>query len=302
MKWIELVLGFGCNCRCPVCAGLGAGKARLSREGIDAIFRSSREQGASYLWLGGGEPTLYAELAPVIREARKLGFEQVRLETNAMRLSYPDYARALCDAGVTEVAVSLKGPTAEIHDAMTRVDGSFELLLRAVDNLAGSGVRVTAEYLLTTGSLGGLDGCLRRLAGMGVEGFLLWLVSLHMLDTKSLGDFLPSLDRAGRAVSRAAALAERLGVRLESLHTPPCVLSPKQRRAYRHSGKWDLVVFTPGNRPFRAEESPMEGGHYLPGCGRCRFRADCLGLRQDYLDLRGPAGIRPVAPLRRSKT
>jgi hypothetical protein len=46
--------------------------------------------------------------------------------------------------------------------------------------------------------------------------------------------------------------------------------------------------------PFAAEESPIEGGGYLESCAGCAMRQDCLGLRQDYLDLFGPGEFNPV--------
>lgn len=54
-----------------------------------------------------------------------------------------------------------------------------------------------------------------------------------------------------------------------------------------------LWVQNPGGYGFRLEESSMEGGTYLPGCGGCRWRSKCRGLRADYLRVHGAEAFRP---------
>jgi MoaA/NifB/PqqE/SkfB family radical SAM enzyme len=296
LDWIELVLGFQCNCRCLVCPGGQLGHARsMSRSEIMGGLERGRALGATGAWFGGGEPSLHPDLVAGLERARTLGYIRRRLQTNALRLAYPAFTGRLVDAGLTEASVSVKGGQAATHEAMTRLPGSFDLLARGVRNLVASGVRVEADVLLTRPMLPELEGAVERFAGLGVRAFHLWLVSLHGHPVPdSLRAWLPSLAELGPAIHRAGRSADALGVELSSLHTPPCALKAEDRPRYRPSSQWRLLVVLPDGESFPAEASPMEGGHYLPGCARCAARPDCLGLREDYLQAHGGDDLEPL--------
>ena len=55
-----------------------------------------------------------------------------------------------------------------------------------------------------------------------------------------------------------------------------------------------LVVSDPSGHSFPLEQSPFEGGVYLPGCEKCSAREICDGLRQDYLDIHGDEEFQPA--------
>ena len=297
IDWLELVTGFACNCRCRVCSsGLLQGAPGLSAGEMASWLARARKLGATKLWLGGGEPTLHDDLLRTIGLARHLGYETIRLQTNGLRLAYPSYVDALVRAGLTEAALSVMGWDAKSHDGMTQRGGTWDLMARAVDNVRAAGVRLEADILLTKPILPRLPGLVDALAERGVQGVTLWLVSLHGTpEGKGVERLVPALGRLRAALRKAFATAEARGLPATSLHTPPCSLAPEDRGRYRHSGKYRLLVVVPGNAPFLAEESPMEGGEH-PGatCDGCAARDDCLGLRSDQLRLFGTAGLQPL--------
>jgi len=295
IDWLELVVGFSCNCRCIVCPSAYLGHSEtMAKEQLSRELALGRRRGATGVWFGGGEPTLHPGLVSAAAEARSLGYQRIRVQTNGMRLSYPDYTGALADAGVTEIALSVMGAPAEVHDAITRTQRSFELMLAGAANARQAGMRLEADVLMSTRSLGHLDQVVITCADAGVESFTFWLTSLHGLDRDQLAEWAPSLSQAVPAMTRAIDLARERGARATSLHTPPCVLPAEYRDAYVHAGTWRLLVVVPGGEPFMAETSPMEGGTYVEGCTRCDLRAECLGARQDYIDSFGSAELVPI--------
>jgi hypothetical protein len=132
-------------------------------------------------------------------------------------------------------------------------------------------------------------------ADLGIRGFTFWVVSLHGLDQDRMRKWLPTLSTVGERLESAFDRARAAQVEATSLHTPPCVLAPGYREHYRHAGRWRLLVVVPGGEPFRAEESPMEGGEYLPSCDRCSAHSSCLGLRADYLAVYGGDEFEPIS-------
>lgn len=298
LDWIELVLGFGCNCRCRVCSGSQPATARgMAADEVQAWLGHGRSRGATGVWFGGGEPSLRPELAGGLQQAVSLGYSRRRVQTNGLRFAYPAFTQRLVAAGLTEVSVSVKGGRAATHEAMTRLPGSFALLQQGVRNLASAGVRVEADVLLTRPVLSELEDAVARFSDLGVEAFHLWLVSAHgHPEPDAVKALIPSFSLLAPAIARAARRADALGVGLDSLHTPPCSLDARDRPRYQPSSKWRLLVALPGGEAFRAQESPMEGGRYLPGCARCAARPGCLGLREDYLEVHGSEGIDPIRP------
>lgn len=296
MDWIEIVVGFGCNCRCRVCpSATQAQVPDMSAGEIAGWLEHGRERGARHVWFGGGEPTLHPDLVRSIERAGELGYQRIRIQTNGMRLAYLPFAKRCLEAGANEFALSIKGADAVVHGQITRNPESFGHLLQGARNLVAEGARVEADMLITTISMPGLADAVERFAALGLGRFTFWLASGFGMESAGIDDLLPRMTDLMPHLDSAFEAAERAGVEAITLHTPPCVLKPAHRKRYVHAGTWKLSVITPGSQPFAAEESPIEGGEYLEGCAGCSLRPDCLGLRKDYLELFGPGEFSPVS-------
>ncbi|MFM8702379.1 MAG: radical SAM protein, partial [Planctomycetia bacterium] len=90
---------------------------------------------------------------------RDAGFEHVRIQTHGMRLAAPRYCRTLVDAGIDEFFVSLTADTAELHDEITCVPGSFAKTVAGLRNLdAIPGVLTMTNTVVTRLSYRSLPG------------------------------------------------------------------------------------------------------------------------------------------------
>src|SRR5580700_1804751 len=115
-RWLEIALDYRCNLRCLGCHACHDTGERLASSDAMALLRSGRAQGIESLWLGGGEPTLRDDLLSLVRAARELGYGNVTVQTNGMRLAYAEYRTALLAAGVTQVRLNVKSHRADVHD------------------------------------------------------------------------------------------------------------------------------------------------------------------------------------------
>ncbi len=84
--------------------------------------------------LFGGEPLLYPEILPLIREVKKRGLT-CTIITNGGRLE--QNARELVEAGIDSVAVSIDGPP-DVHDRIRGQKGAYEK--------ATAGVRALSDW------------------------------------------------------------------------------------------------------------------------------------------------------------
>jgi MoaA/NifB/PqqE/SkfB family radical SAM enzyme len=246
---------------------------------------------------------LRRDLLAVVAAARRMGFRTVKLQTNGLLLARPDFARRLVEAGLTEVNFSLKGSTAKVHDAHTRTPGGFARLLRGIAQIRRHGLDVQGDVLLTRHNVDDLPALVRRFAGLGLSRFNVWLFSAADRPGGALDALVPPIADAVRAVVAAMDLGlSRRRDFITSLHTPACTVPRSHHACLFHAADLELLVANPGGRAFRVEESPMEGGVYLPGCAKCSARRRCDGVREDYLRIYGDAEFvplrRPGGPLR----
>lgn len=82
--------------------------------------------------LFGGEPFLYPELLPLVREVKKRGMTCTVI-TNGGRLE--KHARELVESGIDSIAVSIDGPP-EVHNRIRGQAGSFERAAAGVQAVA----------------------------------------------------------------------------------------------------------------------------------------------------------------------
>jgi radical SAM protein len=83
------------------------------------------------LVLTGGDPMRRPDLADLVRYASGIGLT-VALTPSGTAAATPAKLAALKDAGLSRVAVSLDGPTPELHDAFRGVRGSYGWTMRII--------------------------------------------------------------------------------------------------------------------------------------------------------------------------
>jgi MoaA/NifB/PqqE/SkfB family radical SAM enzyme len=100
-----------------------------------------------YLIVSGGEPTLHPDLEEIVRHTAKRGMT-VLLVTNGSRLT-PDRCRALKDAGVTSMIVSIDAATVAVHEENRKLPGVAEKIRRANEALDELGIQSTASVTVS---------------------------------------------------------------------------------------------------------------------------------------------------------
>ena len=128
----------GCNFRCPFCHNgdlvfLPENMAEMNVEDI-LSFLKRRVSILEGVCISGGEPLLQAQLTPVLRKVKALGY-QIKLDSNGTN---PDKLKELVDEGLIDyVAMDIKNDpehyaeTAGIHSIdMTQIEKSVQYLMQ----------------------------------------------------------------------------------------------------------------------------------------------------------------------------
>ena len=99
-----------CNLTCPICFANASAKGYVVEPTFEEIvqilehFRSIKPIPPVLLQYAGGEPTLRKDLPEITRKARELGFTEVMVSTNGIKMGKSvDYCRELKDSGIDAV-------------------------------------------------------------------------------------------------------------------------------------------------------------------------------------------------------
>ena len=323
----EIALTYDCQNRCTFCYADSPVRGRkvppMSTEEVKRVIdRIVHEAHCPTLSFTGGEPTLREDLPALVAHAKGLGL-RVNLITNGLRCADDAYVRPLADAGLDSAQVSLEGPSAEVHDAITRHPGSWERTVRAVSALRAAGIHTHTNTTLCAGN----------------REHLLELVDFIALQLHSEYFSMNMVIRTGTALSHEAAKlsyteigpiitaiqsrAEERGVRLVWYSPVPyCLFNPIQAGLGSKSCACvdGLLSVNPAGQLLPCSSFEQGIGDLLhqpfgrvwfsrtarywrrkefrpPMCARCAMKEICCGACPLYWDeRRGFDELRPVAP------
>ncbi len=161
-------LTHACNLRCVHCYVDQEGRPpELTldqwKEAIDKLV----DLGLCMITFTGGEPFLYPGLRELVAHAFARGC-QTRIFTNATTLSRRQEMEALKDAGLCYLETSIYGTTAEVHDAVTAVPGSFEKTMRALGWARELGIPTTVKTCWIKQNWRQYEALVQMVKGMGL--------------------------------------------------------------------------------------------------------------------------------------
>ncbi len=161
---MHLDLTYRCNERCVHCylTDRHSDAGEMSTGTITSLLDQLAQAGTLFLTISGGEPFLRRDLFEVLEHARRLRFD-VRLKTNATMIGEAEAARVK-SVGVREVQISVYSHRPDVHDAITKLPGSFARTVEGLRRLRSHGVAVTIAHVLMRENGPDVDG-VRTLAG-----------------------------------------------------------------------------------------------------------------------------------------
>jgi len=291
----ELLVGFACNSSCRFCS-IDSSRRKINsstQELLKTIYHAKKD-GFKYLGIGGGEPTIRRDLLTLISFAKQLKFEVIRIETNGILLSYPDYCKQLAEAGLDFVKISIHGHKPEIHDYLTQVPGSFNYVLKAIKNLQELKLRIEINTVINKINYKYYPQFVDFFAKKGVGSFI-FIYPLYIGQmAKNWRKVGVSMKEAAPYLKKALDLAEKLELDKALLfNIPPCCLPD-----YKKS----MVEFSPFNTKVGAPSSTVESVDFdrvktkkkIKKCQQCKYFENCEGIWLDYLKFFGTKEFQPI--------
>jgi MoaA/NifB/PqqE/SkfB family radical SAM enzyme len=283
--------------------------------------------------LTGGEPTIRKDIIELVSYARSVGYATVSVITNGLRMADPVFTSAMVAAGLNDVLFSVHGPDARIHDSLTRVTGSFEKLMRAIDLVRSHGVALRTNTVVNGVSCSHLDAIARLLFEKKVSKVNFILFNPIVEAQGSDADMNVSYAQAARSlmpmIDAYHAVFQRIAVR----YMPFCVMPGYERyitntaQIQYDPDEWDYywrTLFRNGRiaqigslglgmllYPCKRRFAHLDWDHIRhealkwtlawknkvkgPMCRKCRFSCICDGLWRDYARKAGFGELRAIS-------
>lgn len=285
---LDVILGYDCNLACDYCTITPAMRERaLPAAAVLAQMRGARTRDYDRIAFTGGEPSIRPDLLALVKAARKLGFVDVKVQSNGLLFTAANVAR-LVDAGVSRFHVSIHTHEQAAYDALVRRPGSHALMESGLRSVVGSGVHVVVDMIIKSDTYRRLPAAVEWVAERGVPEIHLWYVSLTDGNADNL-DSLPAMRDAVPFLRRALAVARAHAIEIKSLHVPRCLLGDDAVHAW-DPGAQRVMVVTP-DATFELKHSRLAGQTQVAACAGCEFEQICPGVRDDYLAHFGDAEI-----------
>ena len=254
---------------------------------VESLYELAPQFGGRVMF-AVSELTIRPDFIKIIKTARRAGMHTVALVTNGRMFAYPKFTERTVAAGLTHALVSVYGPTARVHQSITRTPRSFEQTLAGLEDLLRyPSVRVMTNSVITKKNYRYLPQMVELLAGLGVQNINLSFVQIIGAAATYSRALVPTIEEVLPHLKDAVDLGVGLGRNMGIGGLPYCVLKGYEH----HFGVDDLTVIANSDPSDNiTERSPYTKAS---ACGGCAYNAVCLGMQEEYLARNGEGALEP---------
>ncbi|MEK7383648.1 MAG: radical SAM protein [Elusimicrobiota bacterium] len=272
-----------CNQKCLFCSNPENGRVISWREAVELVDSFVENEAAGVIFTGG-EPTLFDRLPELVAYARKKGLP-ARLITNGQKVCKPDYLRALVDAGLDHMHISVHSAKPEVQGELTGNSNSLPNILRALENAGRLGVRVDINTVINSRNADHLSFTPRSLVGeFPFLTHFVWNNLDPLMNAASLNPRLvPTLRSFEVELHRAMTWLASVGRTFRVERVPLCFMSDfahfstETRKLVKDEGRDIYFLDEKGHK--RQDKTSWSYGK-ASRCRECSVSKICAGLYQ----------------------
>ena len=147
----------------------------LTTEESFRLIDQIKEFGDPILVVTGGDPMMRRDLYDILAYAVQRGL-RTSLTPTTTRLVTPNALARVREAGVRRVAVSIDGPSVDVHDAFRGFPGSFEMALDIARDTVAAGLSLQVNTTVSQYNVHLLDEMMGLVAQLGVVQWSLFFL------------------------------------------------------------------------------------------------------------------------------
>jgi MoaA/NifB/PqqE/SkfB family radical SAM enzyme len=167
-----------CDLACTHCRASADARTDPRELKTHAVYRILDEIAAAckpHIILTGGDPLKRRDFFNIVKHTVDLGLPCL-VAPSATALLTPEVVTDLASLRVDAMSLSLDGSTAEIHDRVRGVDGTFDHTVKIARHIAGSGMSLQINTLVTADTLADLPAIHARVRDIGADRWSLFFL------------------------------------------------------------------------------------------------------------------------------
>lgn len=170
LKEIKLEVTHGCQLRCVHCSSLAdvACVRQMKWDECRRILKEAAEMQVADVAISGGEPLLWEHLPRAIDYAAENGIDTT-LYTTGIAPNAESIFQELKAAGLSRIIFSVFGENRECHEAVTLVEGSFDVTIASMQYCIIHGFKVEIHFVPMAANCGNLRPVAKLARDMGVS-------------------------------------------------------------------------------------------------------------------------------------
>ncbi len=289
LKRVDIKIGFACNNRCFFCVQ-GRKRKRISAKEVSLLKKNIEDSfldNYREVVFTGGEPTLHPNFLELVSFAKKIGYQEIQIQTNGRTFFYLDFCKKTIQAGATCFGPSLHGHNEKTHDFLTRSRGSFSQTVQGIINLKKLGQRVITNTVITSKNYKHLPKLARLLVNLGVDQFQLAFIHLGGEAFENRKWITPMKKEVAPFVKESLEIGIKAGVLVMVEAITPCLL-----RGYE---EYISELFIPRAKVFDIDYNiedydlyrKTKGKIKRKKCEKCIFFHICEGPWKEYPEIFG---------------
>jgi MoaA/NifB/PqqE/SkfB family radical SAM enzyme len=312
----RLFTGYGCNIRCKFCF-----YKDKKHTDIKPLIHQQLEQGRQYGikdWdISGGEPSILPYWFDLLKDMKD--FRNIACITNGYKFADPEFIEKSRIYGLNELLFSLHGSTAEIHDRMTGVKGSYDRLRRAMINARYLGYKIRINVVVTKDNFQDLFNIVRFAIPLYPIAFN--FLPYRVENSADKKENTIQYSKIVHYIQVAIDLLQDSNAKIAIRYAPPCLFDLKYQkycagylqrvfdeyewdeytiRKFENArfnkdipeldcdtDKWKLQIDALG-------KSIMHVAGHTSDCLKCKYLMVCDGIWKSYADIWGTDEFQPI--------
>lgn len=244
-------------------------------------IKESQLESIDAVALSGGEPTIHPQFLDVLDFVyKKFSNKEIRLLTNARRFAYESFAKQVLSFDNLNIAVSLYGPTSDIHDRITRTKNSFSQAVKGIDNILK---HRNENHLIEIRTV------ISKLSYKYLGQTLSFIQTRFSSLDRVVIIFMEMEGQAEKNLKATAVTYTQTRPVLKKIY-PILNSQPDKFRLYH----FPLCVLEPKFWPFCWRTLPEEEVSFISICQKCQYKKYCLGIHKHYLKHIGAQEFQPI--------
>jgi MoaA/NifB/PqqE/SkfB family radical SAM enzyme len=296
MERVDIKIGFRCNNRCKFCVQ-GSKRDKLpakSKKEVENSLKQAYEQGKREVVFTGGEPTLHPRFLDLVRYAKKIGFEEIQIQSNGRLFAYNDFCLRTIDAGATQFSPALHGPNAKIHDFLTSAKGSFEQTTQGIKNLKKLNQYVLTNTVITSTNAPYLPKLAKLLVDLGVNQYQFAFIHISGRAAENKDWIVPQKSKIIKYIKKGLDIGIKNNKRVMTEAIPYCLMEGYKEYIAENvippSIVYDADFVVNDYHEYRRNQGKAKG----PNCAKCKYNQICEGPWKEYPEIFGWDEFKPV--------